>query len=138
MKEALFQTGLIKSIKMHGIRVKKLQSGMGYTVLDLYVKSSFYPGQWWELKVVPTLGTKVGLTALQRQDILDECRWGGEAGCVVAVPVEPGVVAVYWHDPDDNHVRIDKLITTKQRGQQYDIGKIINAVATGAERLRLR
>ena len=133
MRESTFQSRLIKDLRANKIRTKKLQSGMGYTVLDLYIKPLYHHGMWIELKTIPSLGTKVDLTELQRKEIREARTWNEIAACIVCVPVKLGATVkeeLYWFDVDDTHVRPEGLLTTRQRGQQYDTRAIIDGIVT--------
>lgn len=137
LKEANFQKRLIDNAKSQGHRIKKMQSGMGYVVLDVYIRHKQYGAQWWELKTLRSLGEKVKLTKLQRNEIRDETLAGGFAGCVVCIKHKE-VESIYVLGMEDTHVRPEKHVQDRRRGQPYDITAITNAVIVESERLRVR
>lgn len=136
IKESNFQDRIINSLKEKGHRVKKLQSGMGYTLLDLYVRHRKFGAQFWELKTVKTFGSSVNLTPLQRKEMRDEIRAGGSAACVVCVKNGP-VESIYVIGPEETHVREQYHIQDRRRGESIDIDRIANAVFAETERFRV-
>lgn len=138
LKEANFQKRLIENAKEQGHRIKKMQSGMGYVVLDIYIRHLNYGAQWWELKTIGSLGEKVKLTRLQRNEIRDEILAGGFAGCVVCIKHQNKVESIYVLGMEDTHVRPEQHVQDRRTGQPYDITGITNAIIAESERLRLR
>ena len=137
MRESNFQSKLVDEIKKQGHRVKKMQSGMGYVVLDLYVRHSELGAQWWELKTLPSLGRKIGLTQLQRNEIRDEVLAGGSAACVVCVKTN-NTESIYVMGMEDSHVKPENHVQDRRIGQSYDVTAIASAVFVESERLRVR
>ena len=123
IKEANFQKKLVRDLKDAGHRVKKMQSGMGYTVLDLYVRHKEHGAQWWELKTIPTLATKIGLTELQRNEIKDEISAGGVASCVVCCKID-SVEHIYVVPHHATHIKVEYLVQRRKIGEKYDINTI--------------
>lgn len=137
IREGNFQKRLIGNAKEQGHRVKKMQSGMGYVVLDVYIRHLNYGAQWWELKTIGTLGEKVKLTRLQRNEIRDEVLAGGFAGCVVCIKHKE-VESIYVLGMEDTHVRPEHHVQDRKRGEDYNIDRIVHTVIAESERLRLR
>lgn len=136
LKEATFQKRLIDNLKKNNIRVKKLQSGMGYTVLDMYVVGGGYHPQFWEIKTIASPKSKIGLTTLQRRDILDEIKHGGAAGTVTCF--KQGTSEFIYVSMLDEYVQPDQFLQERRIGEEIHVDRIQNRILTESKRLSLR
>lgn len=137
-KEAHFQKDLIEDLKAQGFRVKKMMSGMGYTVLDLYVRDRARGAMWIELKTIGSLYQKTGPTPLQQNEIDAELDAGGIAGCIIAIKLDNGDVLAYHHKRGDTHVRESGLLATKKFRGKWDCYDLIDRFALSVQRQGLR
>lgn len=138
-KEKNFQSKLIHDLKAGGCRVKKMQSGMGYTVVDIYFRHPERGAFWCELKTLDSVNQKVPLTELQRADLIDEIRHGGHAACLVAVKANNGVDEYLFNlNLGEDYVNEQEPIDIRKRGGQWDIRRITHSVATENKGFDLR
>ena len=139
-KEKIFQTRLIEDLKSEIFRVKKMPSGMGVTVVDLYITHQDYEACWLELKTITSTNQRVKLTELQRRDLKAEINHGGNAACLVGLrtPKETNLEHMYILDLEEEYVYERLRIATREYGQRWQIKNIVNRVIVESERFRVR
>lgn len=138
LQERNFQKRLTTDLRETGWHVTKLQSGMGYTVLDLFATSLRFGPMWVELKTLPTKGTKIGLTELQRKEMRDLQNHGCVAVCLTCIKINNVEELYLTTNYEEQHVRTNP-IAHRRTGQKWDGDAIGNAIiaATAREHLRV-
>lgn len=131
LAEANFQTRMIKDLRAGGWKVYKLQSGMGYTILDVFATHPYWGPVWIECKTIPNIRTKIDLTPLQRKEIKEL----NAANClaVVAIGVNVGRDQEMYITPKEEitHVGGDTAFLRRLHGEKWDsdlFGRKINGI----------
>lgn len=132
-----FQPMILGDLKAQGFRVKKMQSGMGYVVLDLYVRDPKHGSLWIELKTIDSWGQKTGPSALQELEVEAELDAGGIAGCIIGVRDGREVLAVY-HQRGSTHVTRKDVIACRPFRGQFDCRALIDRYVAKVEGERVR
>lgn len=136
LAEASFQTRLTTDLRNAGWKVDKLQSGMGYTILDLFVGSWEWGNAWIELKTINTPKVKIPLTELQRKEMRDHLAVGTVAVCLTAIKNGRDEDLYITYDPKETHVT--EPIFTRKHGKQWSASIIGHAISVARARLHLR
>lgn len=118
LAEANFQKKLIEDLRLDGWHVLKLQSGMGYTVLDLHISHPECGPAWVELKTVTSPKAKIGLTPLQRKAMRDLNTHGAVAICLVGIAVGRETQMYITNEKDEY---VYDLLSTRPHGGKFGL-----------------
>lgn len=123
---------MIKDLRAGGWKVYKLQSGMGYTILDVFATHPYWGPVWIECKTVGTVNQQIELTALQRK----EMRELNASNClaVCAIGMNDGRDQLMFLTPNHEETHVKRGTTAELRrlhGEKWDadlFGRKINGL----------
>lgn len=127
--ESAFRKELLDDAKKFGSHAKGNVAEHDIGRPDVFIKATYYPTVWIELKYSTSKGKKINLSEKQRKWGRTHMAHGGTwawAVCVRTGPLEWQLFA--GTNPNATHVSDGIFIHTRKRGEKWDVETLLNII----------